>query len=74
MSRTSAELFRASDDVATFLRQLRGLLEVGEILRDHASLVQAADEAVRAHAAAVAARDGAEAERALAEAALGVLR
>jgi hypothetical protein len=74
MSKSSAELFKASDDVATFLRQLRGLLEVGEILRDHASLLQAADEATRAHADAIAQRDAMLAEMSIAKASLEAVK
>jgi hypothetical protein len=65
------ELFKGADQVGKFVRSLRALADLEPILRDTASLMQAAKEAEDTAAAAIARRDAAlrtaeDAERALA--------
>jgi hypothetical protein len=53
----ATELFKGAEDVARFIRGLEGLLAIKDVLKDTASLVQAAEEARAAHAKAIAERD-----------------
>jgi chromosome segregation ATPase len=71
---TSTELFKGADEIARFVRLLRSLADLEPILRDAASLLQAADEAKAAQVKAAAESAAAVAERDRVKAELAGLR
>lgn len=57
MATKSQEVFKAAEEAGNFLRGLRGLLAVEEVLRNAGTMLQASEEAEKARVAATKARD-----------------